>query len=142
MDQRGVAFSKPFLVCPESARFVARRVGLVYDAASTGHRQVAATRACHRGLVRQVGDLGAYNTTENAAEFADLRTALAIGQWNVYGVSYGTDLALTLMREHPCGRLSRPPGVGSGEAADRMAATSARPSEPLVQFSRKRLSPD
>jgi len=32
--------------------------------------------------------------------------------------------------------------VGSGEAADRMAATSARPSEPLVQFSRKRLSPD
>jgi hypothetical protein len=33
-------------------------------------------------------------------------------------------------------------GVGSGEAADLMAATSARPSEPLVQFSRKRLSPD
>jgi hypothetical protein len=33
-------------------------------------------------------------------------------------------------------------GVGSGEAADRVAATSARPSEPLVQFSRKRLSPD
>ena len=33
-------------------------------------------------------------------------------------------------------------GVGSGEAAVRMAATSARPSEPLVQFSRKRLSPD
>src|SRR5204863_7248056 len=32
-------------------------------------------------------------------------------------------------------------GVGSGEAADQMAATSARPSEPLVQFSRKRLSP-
>ena len=30
----------------------------------------------------------------------------------------------------------------SGEAADLMAATSARPSEPLVQFSRKRLSPD
>jgi hypothetical protein len=33
-------------------------------------------------------------------------------------------------------------GVGSGEAAVRVAATSARPSEPLVQFSRKRLSPD
>ena len=103
MDQRGVAFSKPFLVCPESARFVARRVGLVYDAASTGRQQVAATRACHRGLVNQGVDLGGYNTTENAADFAALRTALAIGQWNVYGVSYGTDLALTLMREHPEG---------------------------------------
>ena len=33
-------------------------------------------------------------------------------------------------------------GVGSGEAAAVLAATSARPSEPLVQFSRKRLSPD
>ena len=46
-------------------------------------------------------------------------------------------------------RQGRPPknwttidAVGSGEAAVRMAATSARPSEPLVQFSRKRLSPD
>src|SRR6476661_11142288 len=32
--------------------------------------------------------------------------------------------------------------VGSGEAAAGVAATSARPSEPLVQFSRKRLSMD
>lgn len=103
MDQRGVTFSKPFLDCRESARFVARRVGLVYDAASTGRRQAAATRACHRRLVGRGIDLAAYNTTENAADFADLRVALGIAQWNVFGVSYGTDLALTLMREHPEG---------------------------------------
>jgi pimeloyl-ACP methyl ester carboxylesterase len=103
MDQRGVAFSKPALLCLKSVRFVARRVGLVYDAASTGRGQVAATRACHRRLVGRGIDLGAYNTTENAADFADLRPALGIPQWNVYGVSYGTDLALTLMREHPDG---------------------------------------
>jgi pimeloyl-ACP methyl ester carboxylesterase len=103
MDQRGVLFSKPFLFCPESLQFVARRVGLVYDAASTGRLQAAATRACHRRLVHQGIDLGAYNTTENAADFADLRVALGIAEWNVYGISYGTDLALTLMREHPRG---------------------------------------
>jgi len=102
MDQRGVAFSNG-LFCPESARFVARRVGLVYDAASTGRRQAAATRACHQRLVEQGNDLAAYNTTENAADFADLRAALGIAEWNVYGVSYGTDLALTYMREHPEG---------------------------------------
>ena len=103
MDQRGVGFSKPSLSCPESARFVAGRVGLVYDAASTGRRQEAATRACHRRLLERGIDLGAYNTTENAADFADLRAALGIQQWNLYGLSYGTDLALTLMREHPDG---------------------------------------
>jgi pimeloyl-ACP methyl ester carboxylesterase len=103
MDQRGVIFSRPQLFCPESARFVARRVGLVYDAASTGRRQAAATAACHRRLMAKGIDLSAYNTTENAADFADLRKALGIAEWNVYGVSYGTDLALTLMREHPEG---------------------------------------
>jgi pimeloyl-ACP methyl ester carboxylesterase len=102
MDQRGATFSNP-LFCQKSVRFVARRVGLVYDAASTGRRQAAATRACHRRLVRRGIDLGAYNTTESAADLADLRAALGIPQWNVYGVSYGTDLALTLMRDHPEG---------------------------------------
>jgi pimeloyl-ACP methyl ester carboxylesterase len=103
VDQRGVAFSKPQLMCPESFRFVARRLGMVYDAASTGRRQAAATRACHRRLVGKGIDLGAYNTTENAADVADLRVALGIPRWNVYGVSYGSDVALTLMHEHPQG---------------------------------------
>ena len=48
-------------------------------------------------------DLGADNTTENAADVADLRVALGIRQWNVFGDSYGTNLAMTLMREHPRG---------------------------------------
>jgi pimeloyl-ACP methyl ester carboxylesterase len=104
MDQRGTAgFSEPALFCTESLRFVARRVGLVYDATSTGRKQVAATRACHLRLADAGIDLGSYNTTESAADFADLRAALGIGEWNVYGVSYGTDLALTLMRQHADG---------------------------------------
>lgn len=102
MDQRGATLSNP-LICAKSVGFVARRVGLVYDAASTGRLQAAATRDCHRRLVERGIDLGAYNTTESAADFADLRAALAISEWNVYGVSYGTDLALTLMRDHPEG---------------------------------------
>jgi pimeloyl-ACP methyl ester carboxylesterase len=75
----------------------------VYDAASTGRLHVAATRACYRRLRARGIDLGAYNTTESAADYADLRTALGIDEWNVFGVSYGTDLALTLMREHQQG---------------------------------------
>ncbi|MDT2003786.1 alpha/beta hydrolase [Rhodococcus opacus] len=34
---------------------------------------------------------------------ADLRVALGLDEWNVYGVSYGSDLALTVLRDHPDG---------------------------------------
>ena len=64
---------------------------------------VAAAQACNRRLVATGIDLGAYNTTENAADFADLRVALGIPEWNVFGDSYGTNLAMTLMRQHPQG---------------------------------------
>lgn len=103
MDQRGTLASKPALLCPEVDRFNIRAVGLVYDAPSTERLHLDATRACRTRLARQGIDLGAYNTTENAADFAALRSALGIRQWNVYGTSYGTDVALTYMRQHPQG---------------------------------------
>jgi pimeloyl-ACP methyl ester carboxylesterase len=103
MDQRGEYYSRPKLTCPRIDGFNARALGLVYDALSTGRRHVAATRACRNRLAARGIDLGAFNTTQNAADFADLREALGIKQWNVFGISYGTDLALTLMREHPEG---------------------------------------
>jgi pimeloyl-ACP methyl ester carboxylesterase len=103
IDQRGTGSSQPSLTCPEIDRFNARAVGLHTYARSTRRLHVQATRKCHDRLVREGVDLGAYNTTQNAADIADLRTALGIAQWNVYGVSYGTDLALTYMREHPEG---------------------------------------
>jgi pimeloyl-ACP methyl ester carboxylesterase len=103
MDQRGQLYSKPALTCPEIDRFNARAVGLPYYAALTGRLHVKATRTCHRRLAARSIDLSAYNTSENAADFADLRKALGIAKWNVYGSSYGTDLALTYMRDHPQG---------------------------------------
>jgi pimeloyl-ACP methyl ester carboxylesterase len=99
MDQRGQLYSKPELTCPGIDQFNAHTVSLPYYAASTGRLHVEATARCYRRLAAQGIDLGAYNTTENAADFAALRQALEIKQWNVYGSSYGTDLALTYMRE-------------------------------------------
>ena len=64
---------------------------------------VMATTACHDRLVGEGIDLSAFNTSENSADFADLRKALHIKEWNVYGLSYGTDVALSLMRDHPTG---------------------------------------
>jgi pimeloyl-ACP methyl ester carboxylesterase len=102
MNQRATALNEPAVTCPEYDRARAHPE-LPADAASSRRRQLAAVRACRRRLVGQGIDLSAYNTTENAADFADLRKALGIPQWNVYGFSYGTDLTLTYMREHPEG---------------------------------------
>jgi pimeloyl-ACP methyl ester carboxylesterase len=88
---------------------------LPYDAAATGQLAVEAARACRARLAAAGMELSAYNTSESAADFADPRAALKIASWNVYGVSYGTDLALTYMREHPQGIRS----VMTGDDQDR-----------------------
>ncbi|WP_405915109.1 alpha/beta fold hydrolase [Streptomyces sp. NBC_00728] len=103
MAQRGTLHARPNLACPEIDRFNARAVGLRYDAPSTGRLLVRAAKKCRDRLTAGGVDLSAYNTTENAADFADLRKALGIHRWDVYGYSYGTDLALTFLRRHPQG---------------------------------------
>jgi pimeloyl-ACP methyl ester carboxylesterase len=105
MSQRGTLYSppNPAPVCPELDRGEQRGLRFPLDGFRYRRLNVAAARACYRRLVAAGVDLGAYNTTENAADFADLRVALGISEWNVFGVSYGTDLAMTLMRQHPQG---------------------------------------
>jgi pimeloyl-ACP methyl ester carboxylesterase len=103
MNQRGTLYDDPDLNCPELDRYNAAQVSLVFDAPATGRVQAAAAAACRGRLVRRGIDLGSYNTTENEADFVDLRHALNVRQWNVYGYSYGADLALSLMRDHPEG---------------------------------------
>ncbi|MFD7319688.1 alpha/beta fold hydrolase [Streptomyces sp. NPDC059875] len=103
MTQRGGPYSQPYLACPELDRFNATAVGLPYDAPSTGRLLVRAAKECRDRLTADGIRLNSYNTTENAADFADLRKALRIKEWNVYGYSYGTNLALTYLRRHPEG---------------------------------------
>ncbi|MET9883192.1 alpha/beta fold hydrolase [Streptomyces sp. NPDC006430] len=103
MAQRGNLYAQPNLACPEIDRFNAKAVGLRYDGPASQRPMLEAVKQCRDRLAAAGIDLGAYNTTENAADFADLRTALGIKQWNVYGYSYGTNLALTYLREHPQG---------------------------------------
>ncbi|OSC42531.1 alpha/beta hydrolase [Mycobacterium decipiens] len=89
VNQRGTVHDDPHLSCPEMDDFTARAVDLVFEAPSTA--DLAAV------------DFAAYGSRENAADIADLRVKLGIDQWNVYGVSYGTDLAQQLLRTHPAG---------------------------------------
>lgn len=101
-DQRGTGLSEPKLDCP----------GL-YDptnwsgVVSTPESRPDVTQGQHQGveacrdrLLAADIDLTAYNTRESAADVADLRVALAIDRWVLFGISYGTRLALTVLRDH------------------------------------------
>ncbi|MFI1394532.1 alpha/beta fold hydrolase [Streptomyces sp. NPDC020681] len=103
MSQRGTYSADPVLTCPNIDEFNARVTSLVFGARSTERLHVEATRTCRQQLAGRSVDLAAYNSTESAADYADLRRALGLAKWNVFGISYGTDLALTYMREHPQG---------------------------------------
>lgn len=103
VGQRGSVFARPALTCREVDDFNATSAGLAYDSAEMRDGLVQAHDDCHDRLVRRGIDLSAYDTTANAADFADLRTAMGYRAWNVFGASYGTDLALTYMRDHPEG---------------------------------------
>ncbi|MYV72539.1 alpha/beta fold hydrolase [Streptomyces sp. SID1046] len=103
MAQRGNLYDEPNLACPELDHFYATSVGLPSYAPRTEKLMLDAVKKCRARLTADGTDLGAYNSTENAADFADLRTALGIKEWNVYGHSYGSNLALTYLRLHPQG---------------------------------------
>jgi pimeloyl-ACP methyl ester carboxylesterase len=96
-------FSEPALTCAPLDDFARRLLGLRFYSAATERAHLAATQACHRELAATGADLGAYNSSESATDFADLRQVLGIATWNVYGTSYGSYLAQTLMRDHPEG---------------------------------------
>lgn len=123
MSQRGTYSARPKLTCTPVDRWAAETLDMPYDAAATGSAYVAATIKCRQEMQLLTRDLGAYNTLESADDIEALRLALHIAKWNVYGISYGTDFALTYMRLHPGGIRSAgidgvfPPSLAGGSGA-------------------------
>jgi len=106
-DQRGVGYSEPALDCPEFTELYLDLLDYeVGDQLLTAQevlgRKVEAFAACAKDL-REVADLSAYNTVASAADVNDLRIALGYDKVNLWGSSYGTRLALGVMRDFPEG---------------------------------------
>jgi pimeloyl-ACP methyl ester carboxylesterase len=57
--------------------------------------------ACARQLTEKGVDLSQYTTAASANDAVALVKALGYDQYNLYGISYGTRLALEVMRSHP-----------------------------------------
>ncbi len=97
LDQRGTELSEPPPPCPHTTRFDDTRP-LQRDTA------LAALQANARRCVaywRQAGvDLAAYTTAESADDIEALRRALGRPRVSLWGMSYGTHLALAAVRRH------------------------------------------
>ncbi len=99
LDQRGMGFSEPALTCPEvNALQTQDTIPLI---ATANQQTVEAALHCFDRLVDEGVNMKAFNTVESAADVADIAKALGYDKINIYGGSYGSTLAMTVMRHHP-----------------------------------------
>jgi pimeloyl-ACP methyl ester carboxylesterase len=129
VDQRGTGRSQA-LACPgDGDDGPARSLASEFDP----ERRVGELAACRAQLAARFGDLRPYTTPIAAADLEAVRRSLGITRWNVVGASYGTRLALELLRQAP-GPVRRvvldgvvPPDMALPQAAalDHQAALDA-----------------
>lgn len=105
-DQRGVGRSEPALDCPQYNAALRQSVEQDLRRESLAALMLDATKRCHDALVAQNIDLSGYTSAESAQDLRELREALGYDEWNLYGISYGTRLALEVMRDAPEGLRS------------------------------------
>ena len=102
-DQRGTGYSSTFLECPEVGNQNLQDAPQNLSAADLQRHRFQSYRACYDRLAQTDINLSAYTNAANAADANDLRAALGYTEWNIYADTYGTRLALTLMRDFPEG---------------------------------------
>lgn len=97
-DQRGAVHSTPVMTCPQAAHYPDDQP-LEWSRVSHMWRKMLV--ACRDRWQLQGIDLTAYNTVESAADVNDLRKALGYRRMTLIGGSYGSHLALQVMRLYP-----------------------------------------
>jgi pimeloyl-ACP methyl ester carboxylesterase len=102
-EQRGTGYVEPSLPCPEVTNANRLSAEQNLSAKQALQKEVLAAKECRDRLIRENVDLSAYDSAASAADMEDLRRALGIKQWNLYGVSYSTRLMLNYIREYPQG---------------------------------------
>jgi pimeloyl-ACP methyl ester carboxylesterase len=100
-DQRGAGLSEPSLDCPEWQATIYPRYGEIVPPEERRATAEGVHRACFERLAATGNDFAGYNSTASAADINDLRLALGYDQVNLFGISYGSRLALTVMRDYP-----------------------------------------
>ena len=100
-DQRGIGGSKPRLECSDYRHGHAELRHLDLSPEDKLRWRVEALLECRHTLTGQGIDLDTYNSASTAADVVDIASSMDYDSFNLYGSSYGTLLALTIMRDYP-----------------------------------------
>lgn len=94
-DQRGMGASMPTLACPFER--TTNEAGATESGIATGFALIR----CPLELAAEGTDLDAFTTEHNAADIEAIRVAMGYEQVDLYGISYGSKLALSAIRDYP-----------------------------------------
>ena len=99
IDQRGTGLSNPPLYCREA-------LFRLDDILQSHHADYAELvleilTDCHQRLAAKGVQFDTFHSENIARDVVNVLLSLGYEQWNLVGVSYGSRLALTMMRDHP-----------------------------------------
>ena len=99
VDQRGTGLSKPPLHCYE-AQF---RIDEILQSSHQDRAELMldVLRQCHRRLSKNDIRFDTFHSENNARDMVNVLLSLGYERWNLVGVSYGSRLALAMMRAYP-----------------------------------------
>ncbi len=99
VDQRGTGLSKPPLYCDEARS----RINEILQSSHQEHAELMldVLRQCHRRLSQNDIRFDAFHSENIARDMVNVLLSLGYERWNLVGVSYGSRLALAMMRDYP-----------------------------------------
>ncbi|MBW8687170.1 alpha/beta fold hydrolase [Chitinophaga rhizophila] len=100
LDIRGTGFSQPRL-CPDLGKAMLNIYASNESAAADEAQKVKAVLSCKQEMLAKGIDVNAYHSQSVAKDLHALKTYLKYTSWNVYGVSYGTYMAMVYASLYP-----------------------------------------
>lgn len=99
-DYRGTGFSEPAL-CMDMEDSLSAFSEKNSSSKAKEEYKISLYRNCRESLQREGTDLATFSSFQSAADAEEIRKALQIKKWSIYGVSHGTTVALNLIRSFP-----------------------------------------
>ncbi len=100
MDFRGIGLSEPAF-CPEFQEALFQIITENLTPAEATEKTLKQLSDYYNKLIADGINLNKYNSAEVIKDLEMLRIALGIEHWNLWGISYGTRVAQTYMRDYP-----------------------------------------
>ncbi len=121
MDYRGIGFSEPAF-CPEFQEELFQIIAENLTPAEATEKTLRQLSDRFKKLMADGINLNKYNSAAVVKDLEMLRIALGIEHWNLWGISYGTRVAQTYMRDFPgsirCVILDSPVPMGFPDWGD------------------------